>query len=122
MHRPLALAVLCALSVAALGAQQAPASTDWPQWRGPNRDGISAETGLLQSWPRGGPPVVWSISGLGAGYGAVAIKGTRAFVQGLRGRETMVHSLNVADGAYLPRRCSRCDPLLEPSLFILPDP
>jgi outer membrane protein assembly factor BamB len=45
--------------------------------------------------------VVWSISGLGAGYGAVAIKGTRAFVQGLRGRETMVHSLNVADGAYL---------------------
>jgi len=74
---------------------------DWPQWRGPNRDGISRETGLLQQWPAGGPPVVWTAKGLGGGYGAVAVKGTRVFVQGLRGRETFVHSLNRADGAYL---------------------
>ena len=41
---------------------QAPSSTDWPQWRGPNRDGISRETGLLQAWPKTGPPLVWTVT------------------------------------------------------------
>src|ERR1017187_8815162 len=36
-------------------------AADWPQWRGPNRDGISSETGLLEAWPKGGPPLVWKI-------------------------------------------------------------
>jgi hypothetical protein len=62
---------------------------------------VSTETGLAQQWPSGGPPVVWTAPGLGAGYGAVAVKGTRVFVQGLRGNQTMVHSLNRADGKYL---------------------
>jgi outer membrane protein assembly factor BamB len=75
--------------------------SDWSQWRGPNRDGISPETGLLQQWPAGGPPVAWQISGLGGGYGTAVVSGSRVFVQGLRGRETFVHSLNLADGQYL---------------------
>jgi hypothetical protein len=41
----------------------AAAPTDWPQLRGPNRDGISTETGLLPAWSAGGPPVAWKISG-----------------------------------------------------------
>ena len=45
-------------------------AADWPQWRGPNRDGISSETGLLESWPKGGPPLLWKIQGLGEGYAA----------------------------------------------------
>ena len=45
------------------------ATADWPQWQGPDRNGLSKETGLLQQWPPAGPPAVWSISGLGAGYG-----------------------------------------------------
>jgi hypothetical protein len=48
------------------------ASTDWPQWRGPDRNGLSKETGLLPQWPRSGPPVVWSAAMLGAGYRACA--------------------------------------------------
>jgi outer membrane protein assembly factor BamB len=36
---------------------------DWPQWRGPNRDGVSAERGLLKAWPAGGPPLAWKASG-----------------------------------------------------------
>jgi outer membrane protein assembly factor BamB len=91
----------CVLSVPIISAQQAPAAGDWHQWRGPQRDGISRETGLAQSWPAGGPPVVWSATGLGAGYGTAVVSGSRVFVQGLRGRESMVHSLNLADGAYL---------------------
>lgn len=74
---------------------------DWPQWRGPDRNGVSRETGLLQEWPSGGPAVAWSASGLGAGYGTVAVKGTRVFVQGLRGRQSMLHSLDRGDGKYL---------------------
>src|SRR5947209_8176182 len=39
---------------------------DWPQWRGPNRDGVSPETGLRTDWPPDGPPVVWKAkSGVG---------------------------------------------------------
>ena len=40
---------------------------DWPQWRGPNRDGISAEKGLLKEWPKGGPPLAWQAKGAGEG-------------------------------------------------------
>ena len=41
---------------------------DWPQWRGPDRNGVSRETGLLDAWPAGGPPQVWTINNLGEGY------------------------------------------------------
>ena len=48
-------------------AQQALAQTAaiWPQWRGPNRDGVSKETGLLKQWPAEGPPLVWKATGAG---------------------------------------------------------
>ena len=49
------------------------AAADWPQWRGPQRDGISRETGLLDAWPAGGPPRIWKAQGLGQGYSAFAI-------------------------------------------------
>src|SRR5947209_7477411 len=44
------------------------AGADWPQWRGPQRDGISREAGLLDAWPAGGPPQLWKTQGLGQGY------------------------------------------------------
>ena len=77
---------------------QAPSSTDWPQWRGPNRDGISRETGLLQAWPKTGPPLVWSAAELGAGFGSVAVRDDRVFVQGLRGRQSIVTALQRSSG------------------------
>ena len=82
------------------GAESPAISTDndWPQWQGPDRTGLSKETGLLQQWPASGPAVVWSASGLGAGYGSLAIKGDRIFVQGSNGRQSLVFSLNRADG------------------------
>lgn len=63
-----------------------PRSTDidWPGFRGPRRDGICAETGLLQEWPVGGPPLVWKIEGIGRGYSSVAIAGDRLFTMGDR--------------------------------------
>jgi outer membrane protein assembly factor BamB len=95
---PIAVAGLI-LSVIALNAQ-AP-SGDWPQWRGPERNGISRETGLLSQWPRSGPPVVWSAAMLGAGYGSIAVQGARVYVQGMRNRQSVVSALDRADGKLL---------------------
>jgi hypothetical protein len=55
---------------------------DWPQWRGPNRDGISKETGLLKQWPATGPALVWKATGAGGGYSSLAISGGRIFTNG----------------------------------------
>lgn len=73
-------------------------SNDWPQWQGPDRTGLSKETGLIKEWPASGPPRVWQISNLGAGYGSLAIKGDRIFVQGRVGRQSTVFSLDRSDG------------------------
>ena len=59
-----------------------PATADWPQWRGPERSGKSAETGLLQEWPEGGPSVEWRSNGLGMGYSSLAVVGDRIFTMG----------------------------------------
>jgi outer membrane protein assembly factor BamB len=69
-----ALALGPALVVAALAA-------DWPQWRGPNRDGISKDTGLLQEWPEGGPPLRWKAPDIGTGYSTPTVAGGRVYVQ-----------------------------------------
>ena len=76
-------------------------SADWPQWRGPQRDGISSETGLMASWPAGGPPLVWKTKGLGEGYSAMAISSGRLFTQGQRGDEQFVVALDAASGKKL---------------------
>ena len=98
---PWALAAAVALCTATLGGQAPAASTDWPQWRGPERTGISHETGLLKQWPPSGPAALWSGAGLGNGYGSIAVKGNQLFVQGLKGRDSVVTSLGRADGKVL---------------------
>src|SRR5580693_9025370 len=73
-------------------------AADWPQWRGPNRDGISSETGLLTAWPSGGPKVLWRISGLGVGYSSFSIVNGRMYTQGQRGNQEFVLALDVKTG------------------------
>lgn len=90
-----ALAVLVLLPVP--GA----AGEDWPQWRGPNRDGISLETGLRQSWPDGGPPLIFRADGLGAGYSTVAVADGRIHTQGMSSGREWVVTLNAETGAQL---------------------
>jgi len=60
---------------------------DWPQWRGPTRDGISREKGLLGQWPVQGPRLLWRVQDVGYGYGSVAVAGGRVFLIGNRGLE-----------------------------------
>lgn len=71
---------------------------DWPQWRGPNRDGISAETGLLESWPAAGPPLVWKAQGLGEGYAAFSVVGDRLYTQGQQGSQQFVLAYDTNTG------------------------
>ena len=92
MKRALTFAGAVLLSVTAIHA------ADWPQWQGPDRTRISKETGLLKEWPASGPPAVWTATGLGSGYGSMAVAGDRIFVQGARGRNSVVIALNRADG------------------------
>ena len=57
--------------------------TDWPQFRGPNRDGKSTETGLLKKWPEGGPKLLWEVDGLGDGYSSAAIAKGMVYTTGM---------------------------------------
>ena len=60
-------------------------SEDWPSWRGPNRDDISSETGLLKSWPEGGPEKLWTSKDAGLGYSGFSIVNGVLFTMGADG-------------------------------------
>jgi outer membrane protein assembly factor BamB len=94
----LGLAVLAA--VLPVRGQALP-DVDWPQWRGPERTGISKETGLLKQWPASGPALQWRTAGLGEGYGSMSVNGAKLFVQGLKGRDSVVTAIGRADGRVL---------------------
>ena len=71
---------------------------DWPQWRGPRRDGVSAERGLLKAWPESGPPLAWKASGAGQGYSSFAVAGGRLYTLGAREDREHVIAFDVASG------------------------
>ena len=97
----------CAPAILALGlfwtgartavAQPGDGSTEWPQWRGPNRDGMSALAPLNKEWTEKGPPQVWRHS-LGAGFSGISITGSRLYTMYSKGTNEYVVCLNAADG------------------------
>jgi outer membrane protein assembly factor BamB len=75
------------------------AAADWPQWRGPSRDGISQETGLLKEWPAGGPKLLWQVKDIGDGFGSPAVVGNWLFVLGSQGMDDeFVQAIDTSDG------------------------
>ena len=68
---------------------------DWPQFRGSTRDGISRETGLLQSWPEGGPRLLWKCTGTGHGYSSAALAGGALFITGDKDEQLVVSALDL---------------------------
>jgi outer membrane protein assembly factor BamB len=98
MKQKFLIAILFALALAPLATGRASGEPDWPQWRGPERTSLSKETGLMKTWPATGPTVAWTISNLGPGYGSVAIKDDRIYIQGVKNKESVLFSLNRADG------------------------
>jgi outer membrane protein assembly factor BamB len=89
----------CVVSLSALVSNRG--LDDWPQWRGPNRDGVSAEKGLLQDWPAGGPPLAWKASGAGEGYSSFAASNGRLYTLGARGGTEYVVAFDIATGKRL---------------------
>lgn len=67
---------------------------DWPQFRGPNRDGISNESGLLKVWPEGGPKRIWSVKDLGQGFSAPIVVSNRVYITGDVGHELHIFALD----------------------------
>jgi hypothetical protein len=72
------------------------AGHDWPQWRGPNRDGSSRESGLLKEWPAGGPPLLWTARKVGPGYSSVSVANGKIFTAGDEGtNSSFVHAFDL---------------------------
>lgn len=74
-------------------------AADWPGWRGPNRDGISPERGLLQRWPQEGPKLVWKATDIGSGYSTPSVVGDRLYLLANEGLENeFVAAISASDG------------------------
>ena len=130
--------MVCVSLVLGLGGatarQQPSGGGSWPGWRGSLRDGISTDTGLLTSWPAGGPPKVWTATGLGNGYASVSIAAGRIFTTGDRrdgqyamaideqtGKLLWATKLGTANSAEGERGGSRSTPAVEGDLIWLTD-
>ena len=87
-----ACALLCNITVR---------GADWPQFRGPNRDDISQETGLLKQWPAGGPQLAWKTMGLGGGFSGVSVVAGRVYTMGEDAENSYVRALDEATGKVL---------------------
>jgi outer membrane protein assembly factor BamB len=88
------------LSLTTWGQETSPAlirsdMPDWPQWRGPSRDGISEETGLLTSWPEKGPARLWSADGIGRGYSSPIVANESIYITGDRGDELVISAFSL---------------------------
>ncbi len=98
MTTRLLVATICGALLIPIASAQQNAPADWYQWRGPNRDGISAESGLLQEWPKSGPPQAWRAAGLGNGYSSFSASGGRLYTLGARAGIEYVIALDRATG------------------------
>ena len=92
------LVVVAGLSAALVQAQMKSGPGDWPTFRGPNRTGLSTETGLLKEWPKGGPKLAWKIAGIGEGYGTPAIRDGKIYLIGTKAGTEYLRCLAVTDG------------------------
>ena len=101
LHPAVGLSVATGLVLCLSLAVSSQAPTDWSQWRGPNRDGRSAETGLLAQWPADGPPLKWQAAGAGTGYSSMSTSGPRLYTMGARENTEYIMAFDRASGKKL---------------------
>jgi hypothetical protein len=75
-------------------------ASDWPEWRGPNHDGISKESGWLSKWPEAGPKQLWKAT-LGTGFGTVSVSQGRVYSMGNQDQTDTIFCLNADTGSVL---------------------
>ena len=94
-----AIGLCCSVVFVTKSANMPAATADWPQWRGPQRDGVSKETGLLKQWPKEGPKLVWQVNDLGDGYSTPSVVGDRIYLMSNQGMENeFVQARSTKDG------------------------
>lgn len=91
-HRILLAVAFCCTTSVVLG------DANWPQWRGPDRNDISQEKGLLKEWPSSGPKRLWLFSSAGVGYSGFSIVGNRLYTMGSRDSKELVIALDTSGG------------------------
>jgi len=69
-------------------------NAQWPQWRGPMRDGSSNETNLLKTWPVDGPKMVWTSDTVGAGFSSAIIQDKLIYTTGKRDSSEILTALD----------------------------
>lgn len=82
-----------------LAAVSKSSAADFPQWRGPLRDGHSPETGLLQEWPKEGPKLFWQVKEIGSGFSTPSVVGDRIYLLSNDRGEESVLALAAKDGS-----------------------
>src|SRR5947199_9341877 len=95
---PMYRTIELAFTVAAFAQNALCGQFDWPQWQGPDRTAHSKETGLLQEWPKDGPPLAWKIKGLGGGDSAPSVAAARIDGMSHRGSDGFVRAVSEWDG------------------------
>ncbi|MCA9066036.1 MAG: PQQ-binding-like beta-propeller repeat protein [Planctomycetaceae bacterium] len=88
----LGIVALCSVGVTVLAG-------DWPAWRGPDRDDISKESGLLKKWPADGPEKVWTSTDAGLGYSGIAVVGDTIYTLGAKDGQEFLIALSAEDGS-----------------------
>ena len=82
--------------IAAAAIAGAAEALSWPQFHGPKRDNISTETGLLKTWPEGGPSLLWTAQGLGHGFSSMAVAGGIIYTAGNVEKDTVITALDTS--------------------------
>ncbi|MFH1718347.1 MAG: PQQ-binding-like beta-propeller repeat protein [Planctomycetota bacterium] len=80
---------------------------DWPNWRGPNHNGISSETGWLATWPQEGPKILWKCS-IGTGFASMAVSGGRVYATGNIDDNDIVYCLDAVTGDEIWKKSYPC--------------
>ena len=96
------ITVFLGVSALLCGGILTTSATEWPQWRGPNRDGISDEVGLLKEWAPTGPKMLWKVP-LGEGFSGISVSQDRVYTMFSKGNDEFVVCLNATDGGEIWR-------------------
>ena len=91
----------------ALGLAEAGRADDWPQWLGPNRDGISREKGWRTTFGADGPATLWKTR-VGVGYSSLAVRDGRLYTLGNTKDTDTLLCLKAATGRFLWKHTYTC--------------
>jgi len=93
--KKIALGAAVSLACTTMSAEAADSDASWKQFHGPNGDNISGETGLLKTWPEGGPKLIWTTAGFGHGFSSVVVADGRVITAGNIEGETIITAVDL---------------------------